>query len=100
MFDDIQFLTGKEKTQEEFFYIFNSLYEKDKQIILSSDRPPKAIPALAERLRSRFEGGMITDISFPDLETRMAILKTKCQERKVDFTEDILSYIASNIQRT
>ena len=97
--DDIQFLAGKEKTQEEFFYTFNSLYEKNKQIILSSDRPPKAILALAERLRSRFEGGMIADISFPDLETRIAILKTKCQEREVEFSEEILNHIASNIQR-
>ena len=97
--DDVQFLTGKEKTQEEFFYTFNSLYEKNKQIILSSDRPPKAIPALTERLRSRFEGGMIADISLPDLETRIAILKAKCQERKVDFPEEILNYIASNIKR-
>ncbi len=97
--DDVQFLTGKEKTQEEFFYTFNSLYEKNKQIILSSDRSPKAIPALAERLRSRFEGGMIVDISLPDLETRIAILKSKCQERKTDFSEEILNYIASNIKR-
>lgn len=97
--DDVQFLAGKEKTQEEFFYAFNSLYEKNKQIILSSDRPPKIIPALAERLRSRFEGGMIADISFPDIETRIAILKVKCQERKVDFSEEILNYIASNIQQ-
>lgn len=97
--DDVQFLAGKEKTQEEFFYIFNSLYEKNKQIILSSDRSPKAIPALTERLRSRFEGGMIADITFPDFETRMAILKAKCQERKVEFSEEVLNYIASNIQR-
>jgi len=97
--DDIQFLAGKEKTQEEFFYIFNSLYEKNKQIILSSDRPPKAILTLTERLRSRFEGGMIADISSPDFETRMAILKTKCQERGIGFSEDILVYIATNIQR-
>jgi chromosomal replication initiator protein len=97
--DDIQFLAGKEKTQEEFFHIFNHLYEKNKQIILSSDRPPKEIPALAERLRSRFEGGMIADISYPDYETRMAILKTKCQERKIGFSEEVLDYIASNIQK-
>jgi len=97
--DDVQFLTGKEKTQEEFFYTFNSLYEKNKQIIISSDRTPKSIPALAERLRSRFEGGMITDISFPDLETRIAILKSKCQERKVEFSDEVLNYIGSAVQR-
>ncbi len=97
--DDVQFLTGKEKTQEEFFYTFNTLYEKNKQIIISSDRPPKAIPALAERLRSRFEGGMIADISFPDLETRIAILKSKCQEREVDISDEILNYISSKVQR-
>src|SRR3989344_7344033 len=79
--DDIQFLAGKDKTQEEFFHTFNSLYEKNKQIILSSDKPPNAIPELEERLRSRFEGGMITDISLPDYETRLAILKTKLQEK-------------------
>ena len=97
--DDVQFLAGKEKTQEEFFHTFNALYEKNKQIILSSDRPPKAIPALEERLRSRFEGGMIADISLPDLETRMAILKAKVQERKVNLSEDVLTYLASNIQK-
>lgn len=97
--DDVQFLAGKEKTQEEFFHTFNYLYEKNKQIILSSDRPPKAIPALAERLRSRFEGGMIADIGYPDYETRIAILKAKSQERKIDFPEEVLNYVASNIQR-
>ncbi len=97
--DDIQFFAGKEKSQEEFFHIFNSLYEKNKQIVLSSDRPPKAISALEERLRSRFEGGMIADISMPDFETRMAILKSKSQEKKVNFSDEILEYIANNIQR-
>jgi len=97
--DDIQFLAGKEKTQEEFFHTFNALYEKNKQIILSSDRPPKTIPALAERLRSRFEGGMIADIGIPDFETRVAILKTKSRERAIEIPDDILHYIASNIQR-
>jgi len=97
--DDVQFLAGKEKTQEEFFHTFNALYEKNKQIILSSDRPPKAIPALAERLRSRFEGGMIADISYPDYESRIAILKAKCLERKSELPEEIINYIAANIQR-
>lgn len=97
--DDVQFLAGKEKTQEEFFHIFNTLYEKNKQIVLSSDRSPKAIPALTERLRSRFEGGMIADISYPDFETRIAILKTKAREREVDFSDEIYSYIAKKIQK-
>jgi len=97
--DDIQFLAGKEKTQEEFFYIFNDLYEKNKQIILSSDRPPKAIPSLEERLRSRFEGGMMADIGLPDYETRLAILKVKEQEKNVQIPEEILKYIASNITK-
>ncbi len=97
--DDIQFLAGKEKTQEEFFHLFNVLYETNKQIILSSDRPPKAISALEERLRSRFEGGMITDIGTPDFESRIAILKQKTQEKKAGINEEVLGYIASNIQR-
>jgi len=97
--DDVQFLAGKEKTQEEFFHIFNALYEQNKQIILSSDRPPKAIPALTERLRSRFEGGMIGDIGYPDYETRIAILKAKAQERGISFLDEVLDYIATNIQR-
>ena len=97
--DDVQFLAGKEKTQEEFFHTFNTLYENNKQIILSSDCPPKAISALSERLRSRFEGGMIGDISYPDYETRIAILKTKAQEKGMDFSDDIFDYIASHIQR-
>ena len=97
--DDAQFLAGKEKTQEEFFHIFNTLREANKQIILSSDKPPKAIPALEERLRSRFEGGMIADISLPDFETRMAILKAKCEEKGIELHSDVLEYIVSNIQR-
>ena len=96
--DDVQFWTGKEKTQEEFFHTFNSLYEKNKQIILSSDRPPKAIPSIAERLRSRFEGGMIADIGYPDLETRIAILKFKTQERKTKIPDKVLEFVASNIK--
>lgn len=97
--DDIQFLAGKEKTQEEFFHTFNSLYEKNKQIIVSSDRPPKTIPSLAERLRSRFEGGMIADIGAPDFETRVAILKSKIKERGMDFPDEILNYVANNVQK-
>ncbi len=97
--DDIQFLAGREKTQEEFFHIFNVLYEKNGQIIISSDRPPRAIPSLTERLRSRFEGGMIADISYPDYETRLAILKTKAQEKGFLLPDEILSQIATHIQR-
>ena len=97
--DDIQFLAGKNKTQEEFFHAFNSLYEKNKQIILSSDRPPNAIPELEERLRSRFEGGMIADVSLPDYETRLVILKTKLQEKGLDLPEDVLEYIATNVKK-
>ncbi len=97
--DDVQFLAGKEKTQEEFFHLFNILYENGKQIIISSDRPPKAISSLEERLRSRFEGGMITDIGAPDLESRLAILKQKAQEKKSLLDELVLEYLASNIQK-
>ncbi len=97
--DDIQFLAGKEKTQEEFFHIFNVLYEKNKQIILSSDRPPAAIPSIEERLRSRFEGGMIADIGIPDTETRLVILKVKTQEKGINLSQNILEYIAENIQK-
>jgi len=97
--DDVQFFAGKEKTQEEFFHIFNSFYQAQKQIVLSSDRPPNAIPALEERLKSRFEGGMIADIGTPDFETRVAILKAKCEEKEISLSQDVLEYIASNIQR-
>jgi len=97
--DDIQFIAGKNKSQEEFFHVFNSLYEKNKQIILSSDRPPNAIAELEERLRSRFEGGMIADVSLPDYETRLVILKTKLQEKNTELSEEILDYIASNVKK-
>lgn len=97
--DDVQFLAGKEKTQEELFHVFNTLYEKGKQIIFSSDRPPKAIPALEERLRSRFEGGMVADVSAPDYETRLAILKTKAQVLELKIADEIYEYLANNIQR-
>ncbi|MFC1701104.1 chromosomal replication initiator protein DnaA [Patescibacteria group bacterium] len=97
--DDIQFIAGKEKTQEEFFHTFNALHQLNKQIIISSDRHPKSIATLEERLRSRFEGGMIADISFPDIETRLAIIKTKVKEKNFDVSDDILNYLATHIQR-
>jgi chromosomal replication initiator protein len=96
--DDIQFIAGKEKTQEEFFHIFNTLYQLNKQIVLSSDRPPKSIATLEERLRSRFEGGMIADVSRPDLETRIAILQHKAAVKDFEIGNEALNYIASNIQ--
>jgi len=96
--DDIQFLAHKERTQEEFFHTFNALHENDKQIILSSDRPPKSLDSIDERLRSRFEGGMMADISYPDFELRIAILKAKMKTRKIDFSNEVVEYIAQNIQ--
>ncbi len=97
--DDVQFIAGKNKTQEEFFHVFNSLYEKNKQIVLSSDRPPNAIAELEDRLRSRFEGGMIADVSLPDYETRLVILKTKLQEKGIDLPDDVSEYIATNVKK-
>lgn len=96
--DDVQFLAGKEKTQNEFFHIFNALYQINKQIVISSDRPPKAIATLEERLKSRFEGGMIADIGKPDVETRTAILKTKAAERNFYLEEDAIIFIAENVK--
>ncbi|MFC1645394.1 chromosomal replication initiator protein DnaA [Patescibacteria group bacterium] len=96
--DDIQFISGKEKTQDIFFHIFNSLYQINKQIVISSDRPPKEIQILEDRLKSRFEGGMITDIGNPDLETRIAILKMKLTEKNFFLEENIIRFIAENIK--
>ena len=98
LIDDIQFMAGKEGFQEEFFHTFNELKDKNKQIIITSDRPPKEIPSIEQRLVSRFEWGMVADIQAPDLETRMAILRTKMEKKNVVIGEDILFYIAENVQ--
>ncbi len=97
LIDDIQFISGKTSTQEEFFHTFNTLYDAQKQVILSSDRPPREVERLEERLRSRFEWGLTTDIQAPDLETRIAILKTKAQSDHYTVPDDVLVYIASRI---
>ncbi len=98
LIDDIQFLAGKEGIQEEFFHTFNALHQNNKQVVMTSDRLPKEIPAIEERLVSRFEWGMVADIQAPDMETRLAILNTKVKEKNYNVEPEILNYIAQNVQ--
>jgi chromosomal replication initiator protein len=98
MIDDVQFIIGKESTQEEFFHTFNALQTQGKQIILTSDKPPKDMETLEERIRSRFEWGLMADVGVPDYETRMAILRKKAESDHFDIDDEILNYIANNIK--
>ena len=98
LLDDVQFIAGKERTQEEFFHTFNALYEAKKQIVLTSDRPPKEINTLEDRMKTRFEWGLLADIQPPDFETRIAIIRDKAVKMGVDMPDDVSTYIAENIQ--
>lgn len=99
MLDDVQFMAGKERTQEEFFHTFNAIRDNGGQVIMTSDRPPKAIPTLEDRLQSRLVGGMITDVGPPELETRTAILRTKAKERGYNVPDEVIDYIAKQVQQ-
>jgi chromosomal replication initiator protein len=96
--DDVQFMGGKDGTQEEFFHTFNELHQTNKQIVMTSDRPPKSIPAIESRLTSRFESGMVVDVGKPDIETKIAILEKKAYEKNYALEREVLLYVANNIQ--